>query len=384
MLMSKTIKIFFDTVVKHIFSNASKVRSISAQERLRTSIISSPVLGISASAFLILSLFSTGLHADELNVYSARQEALIKPLLDDFTKDTGIEVNLVTGKGDALISRLKSEGQFSPADLLIVADVGRLVRAKKAGVTQQLPSSLLDQVEQRYKDQDGHWIALTKRARPIMYKLGAFDPANVNSFQDLTGEEYSNSICIRSSSNIYNQSMVGSLIELWGEEKTLMWAKGLVDNFARSPKGGDRDQIKALVAGQCKLAIANTYYLGGMLDSQDSETREIAEQVGVIWNDQISSASQKAMGVHVNVSGAVMTKYAKNTDNAKKLLAYMLTKDAQQWYAQVNHEYPVIEGVELSQQLKKFGTYKAQQVNLSKVGENNGKALMLMDKAGWK
>lgn len=382
--MPKIIKRFFDSVVKRCFYYAIKKRFLKESEQLQ--FLGNPNSLRSLMAFILLgcSLFPTSALANEVNIYSGRQEALIKPLLDDFTKDTGIKVNLITGKGDALISRLKSEGQFSPADLLIVADVGRLIRAKNTEVTQKLPSSLLDLVEQRYKDQDGQWIALTKRARPIMYKVGEFDPTSINSLNDLVTDKYSNSICIRSSNNIYNQSMVASLIELWGEERTLTWAKGLVDNFARSPKGGDRDQIKALVAGQCKLAIANTYYLGGMLDAEDLETREIAEQVGVIWNDQMSSASEKAMGVHVNVSGAVMAKHAKNIENAHKLLAYMLTKDAQQWYAQVNHEYPVIEGVELSQQLKKFGTYKAQHVNLSKVGENNGKALMLMDKAGWK
>ncbi len=363
----------FNSVLQTIKLNSASSNNLTTKRAL-TSLI----------CLISMPLASFAVVAEEVNVYSARQEALIKPLLDEFTADTGIKVNLVTGKGDALIARLKSEGQFSPADLLLVADVGRLVRAKSMGVTQRLPQEgILDIVDAQYQDEDGQWVALTKRARPIMYKLGEFDPSSITSLQDLTKSEFKNSVCIRSSSNIYNQSMVSALIEIWGEQQTLDWAEGLVNNFARSPKGGDRDQIKALVAGQCSVAIANTYYLGGMLASKDKETREIAQQVGVIWHDQ-SDASNANMGVHVNVSGAVLTKHAKNINNANKLLAYMLTKDSQQWYAQVNHEYPVIEGVAYSKELNKFGEYKAQKVNLSKVGQNNAKALMLMDQAGWK
>ena len=336
---------------------------------------------VSLSILLASSVFTPFVLADEVNVYSGRQEALIKPLLDKFEKDTGITVNLVTGKADALLSRIKAEGQFTSADLVIMADAGRLVRAKEMGLTQafekaQIPESL----DEIWQDPKGHWLALTKRARPIMYKKGAFDPASVTKLSDLVSEKYRNSICIRSSSNIYNQSMSAALIELWSEDTVLEWAKGIVKNFARSPKGGDRDQIRALVAGECALAIANTYYLGGMLSSKDEETRKIAEQVGVIWHDQADGE----MGVHVNVSGAALVKFARNIDNAEKLLAYMLLPESQKWYAEVNHEYPVIEGVAASPELQSLGEFTAQSVSLEEMGKNNGKALMLMDKAGWK
>jgi iron(III) transport system substrate-binding protein len=319
--------------------------------------------------------------AQEVNVYSGRQEALIKPLLDKFSEQSGIKVNLVTGKGDALLSRIKAEGEFTAADVILVADVGRLVRAKNMGITQALRSEdIVNTLENKWFDSDKHWVALTKRARPIMVKKNTVFSSPITQLTDLTKPEFANKICIRSSSNIYNQSMVSALIEIWGEAKTLEWAKGLVKNFARSPKGGDRDQIKALVTGECSVAIANTYYLGGMLTSKDVDTRKTAEQINVIWHDQ----GENGMGVHVNVSGGAITQYAKNKANAEKLIAFMLTEPSQEWYANVNQEYPVRSNVELSPELAGLGSFKAQQVTLKKVGENNAKALMLMDKAGWK
>jgi iron(III) transport system substrate-binding protein len=317
--------------------------------------------------------------AEEVNVYSGRQEALIQPLLDKFTARTGIEVNLVTGGSDALISRLQSEGDLSPADVIIMADAGRLVRATDLGLTQAISNtSLLESVPASFKADNNHWVALTKRARPIMYRKGEVSPDAISTLEELTQPQWKNQVCIRSSSNIYNQSMTASLILIQGEDKTLEWAKGLVDNFARSPKGGDRDQIKALVAGECKLAVANTYYLGGMLTSADEETRQIAEQVGVIWPDQDGS------GTHINISGAAITKYAQNTEQAQALLSFMLEAESQQWYAEANHEYPLLEGVQWSEQLQSFGTFKAQDIDFEKMGQLNDDALRLMDKAGWR
>jgi iron(III) transport system substrate-binding protein len=319
--------------------------------------------------------------AQEVNVYSGRQEALIKPLLDKFTEQSGIKVNLVTGNGDALLSRMKAEGQFTSADIFLVADIGRLVRAKEMGLTQAIESPNVLNLDDKYwLEENKQWVALTKRARPIMIKKGSYTDEPIKLLSDLTNARFASSICIRSSSNIYNQSMVSGLMEIWGEAKTQEWATGMVANFARSPKGGDRDQIKALVAGECSVAIANTYYLGGMLSSKDADTRKIAQQVQVIWHDQ----GEDEMGVHVNVSGAAIAKYAQNKANAEKLIAYMLTDDAQKWYAEVNHEYPVIEGVTLSPELDNLGDFRGQTVPLNKIGENNAKALMLMDRAGWK
>lgn len=335
-----------------------------------------------------LSLLTLGLSlvlpvfAQEVNIYSGRKEELIKPLLDEFTKETGIQVNLITGKSDGLLSRMRSEGEFSPADLVILADVGRLVRAKKLGLTQAMNNDALEQmVNASLRDSEGYWIGLTKRARPIMYKKGSFDPSSIKSLSELADERFKGQICVRSSNSIYNQSLVSSLIKLWGEKKTLEWVKGVVKNFARKPKGGDRDQIKALVAGECSIAIANTYYLGGMLGSKDPASHLAAKKVGVIWNDQNTGTD---MGVHVNISGGAVAKYAKNKANAEKLLAFMLKKNSQKWYAEVNHEYPVIENIALSPELASFGEFEAQNISLQDVGNNNAAALIIMDKAGWK
>ena len=331
--------------------------------------------------FVLFSLviFSAYGVSAEVNVYSARKEALIKPILDEFSKQTGITVNLITGDADALISRMESEGQFSPADVLITTDVGRLVRAKQLGVTQaNSDETIIKNVPAYLRDDDLHWTALTLRARPIMYAKGRVDPASLSTMQALTNNEWKNRICIRSSNNIYNQSMISGMIQTQGEENTLAWAKGLVANFARTPKGGDRDQIKAVVAGECDIAIANTYYLAGMLNAEDEATRQTAQKIAVFWPDQ------ETIGTHVNISGASIAKYAKNADSAKALIGFMLTDEAQVWYAETNHEYPVKKGIKWSQTLQDMGTFKAQEVSLSKVGEINAEALMLMDSAGWR
>jgi iron(III) transport system substrate-binding protein len=331
--------------------------------------------------FVLFSLviFSAQSLSAEVNVYSARKEALIKPIVDDFTEATGIKVNLVTGGADALISRMQSEGQFSPADVLITTDVGRLVRAKQVGVTQaNSDETISTNVPAYLRDEDAHWTALTLRARPIMYAKNRVNPETLSSMQALTNAEWKNRICIRSSNNIYNQSMVSGMIQIQGEAKTLEWAKGLVANFARTPKGGDRDQIKALVAGECDIAIANTYYLAGMLNAEDEATRKVAEQVAVFWPDQ------ETIGAHVNISGVSVAKHAKNVDAAKALIRFMLTDEAQAWYAETNHEYPVKAGTKWSETLEEMGKFKAQDVSLTKVGETNAKALMLMDSAGWR
>ena len=333
----------------------------------------------SVFVLFLLSIFSVNSIAAELNVYSARKEALIKPILDDFSKETGIKVNLITGGADALISRIQSEGQFSPADVLISTDVGRLVRAKQLGITQaNADDFVVENVPAYLRDEDQHWTALTLRARPIMYAKDRVNPESLSTMQALTDEKWKNRICIRSSNNIYNQSMISGMIQTQGEAKTLAWARGLVANFARTPKGGDRDQIKAVVAGECDIAIANTYYLAGMLNDEDEATRKTAQQVAVFWPDQ------ETIGAHVNISGVSVAKHAKNLDAAKALIRFMLTDKAQVWYAETNHEYPVKEGIKWSQTLQDMGTFKAQDVSLSKVGETNAKALMLMDSAGWR
>lgn len=328
---------------------------------------------------LVTGLLSTSLLAQEVNVYSARKEALIKPILEQFTDKTGIKVNLITGKADALISRMQNEGKHSPADLLVTTDVGRLYRAKTQDLLQAVDSKVLsDNIPAHLRDPQQHWYALTLRARPIMYAKDRVAADELSTLQDLTDAKWKGRICIRSSSNIYNQSLIASMIEIQGEQKTQQWANDFVKNFARPPKGGDRDQIKAVAAGQCDIAVANTYYLAGMLADADSSNGKAAAKVKVFWPDQQGS------GAHINISGAGVAKHAPNAEAAKKLMEFMITEQAQAWYAKTNGEYPVRAGVSWSPILEGFGQFKPQQISLEKVGERNAQALKLMDKANWK
>jgi iron(III) transport system substrate-binding protein len=324
---------------------------------------------------LVTPFFATA----DVNIYSSRQEALIKPLLDQFSEQTGIKVNLVSGADDALISRLQLEGDKSPADLLITADAGRLHRAKEAGLFQPLQSQVVHNlVPAKLRDADDMWVGLTLRARPIFYAKGRLNPDEIKTYSDLTSEQWAGRICVRSSSNIYNQSLIASMIETEGEESALAFAKGLVENFARPPAGGDTDQLKAAAAGVCDIAIANTYYFGRLLISDKASDQLVAERLGVIW------PNQQGRGTHVNISGIGLTRASENVDEAMQLIEFMLTPEAQTWYSDVNSEYPVVEGVAPSDALKGLGVFKADSINLTVLGENNQRAVELMDKAGWR
>ncbi len=317
--------------------------------------------------------------AEEINLYSARKEKLIKPLLDKFSKQTGVKINLVTGKADALLKRLETEGINSPADLFITTDAGRLYRAKTAGVLQAVDSKILnDNIPANLRDPNNHWFALSKRARPIFYVKDKVKPEELSTYEDLANKKWQGRICIRSSSNIYNQSLVVSMLEHNGLDKTENWAKKFVANFAVPPKGGDRDQIKAAAAGLCDIAIANTYYFGKMIHGKDETQKEAASKMAIFW------PNQDDRGAHVNISGVGLTKHAKNSTNAIKLMEFFLSEESQKWYAEVNHEYPVRDKVKWSETLQSWGKFKADDIYLFELGEHNSEAVKLMDRAGWK
>ncbi len=316
-----------------------------------------------------------------VNIYSARKEALILPLLEKFKKQTGIDFKLVTGKADALLKRLEMEDKLSPADVFITVDAGRLYRAKTSGVLQAIDNALLKKrVPENFRDVDNYWFGLSQRTRPLIYANERVKASELSSYESLTDDKWKGRICVRSSSNIYNQSLVASMIAANGIEKTEIWAKGLVANFARSPAGGDTDQIKAVAAGQCDIAIANTYYLGRLLLSDNEKDNAIAKKVAVFNPNQ----GESDRGVHVNISGIGITRYANNVESANRLLEFLLNDEAQAWYAKVNSEYPVVKGVELSATVKSFGEFKADNVYLGKLGLNNLAAVKLMDRAGWR
>ncbi len=319
------------------------------------------------------------LQAAEVNLYSARQEALIKPLLDTFTERTGIQVNLVSAKADALLQRLKSEGRNPPADVLLTVDAGNLAAASEAGLFQPLRSDTVKKaVPAHYRDAQGLWTGLSLRARPIFYARDRVQPTQLSSYAALASPQWKGKICVRSSDNIYNQSMVAAMIANQGEARTEAWVKGFVSNLARPPKGGDRDQIKAVAAGQCDVAIANTYYYAEMLKSGDDAERAAASKVAVYWPDQ------QGRGTHVNISGAGIVSHARNVANARRLIEFLVSNEAQAWYAENNQEYPVRNEVPVSETLKTLGTFKADRTAMSKLGSNNARAVKLMDRAGWR
>lgn len=330
---------------------------------------------------IILSLvsFQGAALAQEVNVYSARQEALILPLLQKFEAQTGIGFKLITAKADELLKRLEAEGRSTPADVFITTDAGRLQRAKEAGVLRALDNATLQQrIPANLRDRENFWFGLSQRARIIFYAKDRVDSTELSTYEELADPKWRQRICIRSSSNIYNQSLVASMMEADGVEQTETWARGLVANFARKPAGGDTDQLRAAAAGQCDIAIANTYYYGRLASSDKPADREVAEALGVFW------PNQNGRGAHINVSGAGVTKHAKHPEAAARLLEFLVTPESQTWYAEVNNEYPVVADAQSSELLTSWGEFKGDSLNLSRLGENNRDAVQLMDRAGWR
>jgi iron(III) transport system substrate-binding protein len=315
----------------------------------------------------------------EVNVYSARQESLIKPLLDRFTEQTGAKINLVTGKGDALLTRLKSEGMNSPADVLLTVDAGRLYRAQEASILQAVESDDLNRlIPSHLRSADNQWYGLSVRARVIVFAKDRVKANQLSTYEALSDPQWQGKICVRSSSNIYNQSLVAGMIASQGMLKTEAWLKAFVANFARPPAGGDRDQIKAVASGQCDVAVVNSYYLGGMLLSDDQAQQTAASKVTLFW------PNQKDRGTHVNISGAGITQSAKNIELAQKLIAFLASNESQEWYAERNNEFPVRDAVKVSTVLESWGPFVADTLNVTELGRNNAAAIMAMDRAGWK
>ncbi len=315
---------------------------------------------------------------EELNVYSARKEAYIKPLLDKFAEQHNVQVNLVTSKADALIQRLNNEGKNSPADVFITTDAGRLHRAKEADLLQAITDeSVIQLAPEQYRDPENYWLGLSVRVRAIIYNDERVQLSELSSYENLADPIWKNRICVRSSNNIYNQSLVASLIAHHGEEATQSWANDFAVNLARKPQGGDRDQVKAVAAGQCDVALVNSYYLGNMINGSEEEQAAVAK-VKLFW------PNQSDRGAHVNISGIAITKYAKHVELANKLITFLFTKEAQAWYGDVNLEFAVIEGIEPNQILESWGPFKADTLNLGKLGEFNANAVQIMDRAKWR
>ena len=329
--------------------------------------------------FAMITAFTPVAFAEEVvNVYSARHYDTDDALLKKFTADTGIKVNIIEGKSDALLSRIKQEGDLSPADVFITVDAGRLHKAEAQGVFQPTKSTILEkQIPASLRHPDGLWFGLTKHARIIVASKDRVPSTMVLGYEDLAGPDWKGRVLIRSSTNIYNQSLVASLIEHLGQSATEQWCTGMVENMARTPQGGDRDQIRAVAAGEGDVAVVNHYYLARMINGNDAD-RAAAAKVRVIF------PNQKNRGTHVNVSGAGVVKSAPNRENAVKFIEFLASNEAQQKFASGNEEYPVAVGITTTPTLKSFGQYKADTLNASKLGTNNSEAVRVMDRAGWR
>ena len=312
-----------------------------------------------------------------VNVYSARHYDTDLALYEGFEEQTGIRVNLIEGGSDALIERIVNEAEFSPADLLITVDAGRLWRAQEAGVFQAIESSVLEKrIPSHLRDPAGHWFGLSKRARVIVYNKAAGLPDGVARYEDLANPALGGKVCMRSSGNIYNLSLLGSLIEHNGEESAEEWASGVVANFHRRPQGNDTAQIRAVAAGECGISIANTYYIGRLLGSEDPQIRAVAEGVGVLF------PNQKDRGTHVNISGAGVTRHAPHRDNAIRFIEYLTDDDAQRLFAEGNNEYPVVGPP--SGPIATLGEFREDAVSAAVLGANQARAVMTYDRAGWR
>ncbi|HSV29088.1 MAG TPA: Fe(3+) ABC transporter substrate-binding protein [Candidatus Omnitrophota bacterium] len=329
--------------------------------------------------FAALVAGNTAAEAAEVNLYSARKDHLIKPLLDQFTAATGIKVNLLSAGEDQLIERMKSEGANSPADVLLTTDVARLHKARVEGLLQPATSPAIDKnIPARFRDPQGYWHGLSARARVVFYAKDRVKPAELSTYEDLADPKWKGKICVRSSSSVYNQSLLAGIIAINGPEKAEAWAKGIVDNMARKPQGGDRDQISAVAAGQCDIAIANTYYFGEMLKSAKPEEKAAAEKVALFW------PNQQGRGAHINISGAGVAKSAKNKAEAIKLIEFLSSVEAQRFYAEANNEFPVNPAVQPSGLVASWGAFKAEDIPVAMLGENNPQAVRIFDRVGWR
>ncbi|MCR4941915.1 MAG: Fe(3+) ABC transporter substrate-binding protein [Campylobacter sp.] len=327
----------------------------------------------------LLSLASFVFAAGEVNIYSARHYDADNELYKLFEQKTGIKVNATQAKAGELIKKLQSEGDTSKADLFITADAGNFYTAKEKGVLQKVSSKTLEEIiPANYRDDEGYWYAISKRARIIAYDKRDFDPSIIKNYEDLAKPELKGKVLIRSATAPYNKSLLAAIIENEGKEKATAWAEGVLKNLARDPKGGDRDQAKAIYAGEGKVAVMNTYYIGLLLNSPKAADVEAGKILGVIFPNQEKS------GTHVNISGIAMTKAAKNKENAVKFMEFMVSPEAQKILAGINYEYPVNKAVEPHETIKNFGSFKEDSTPLYKSVKNTNDAVKIYDMTGWK
>ena len=334
-----------------------------------------------SSIFILSSCVETTKESNEINLYSQRHYKVDEKQYETFEKETGIKVNVVKANADELIERLKNEGDNSPADLFITVDAGKLQKAKDLDLLQKISSPIINQnVDIDLKDVNGYWIPITYRARIIVYSKDRVDVGELSTYANLTDKKWKNKVLVRSSSNAYNQALLSSIVANRGEEAATNWASELVKNFARDPKGNDRDQVKAITAGQGDLAIVNSYYIGLLLSSENDEEIKAGNSVGVFFPNQ----GEEESGSHINVSGIGLAKNAPNKENAIKLMEFLTSESAQKTYTNTSYEYPANPNVEPNEIVKKWGSFKKDILDLNQLGVFRNKAIEIFDKSGWK
>ena len=319
--------------------------------------------------------------ADEqvLNLYSSRHYQTDEALYTDFTDQTGIEIRRLEAKGDELLKRMSAEGANSPADVFVTVDAGRLWRAEQAGLFAPVESEILDErIPANLRHPDGLWFGFSTRARMIFYDQRRFEADQLATYGSLADPRLRGEVCIRSSGNIYNLSLLGSIIAHEGAEAAEEWAAGVVANFARPPQGGDTDQLRAVAAGECGVAVANSYYFARLMNSDDPADQAVVEHIGWVFPDQ------QGRGTHVNVSGAGVLKTAPHPDNARKFLEYLASDRAQTLFARGNNEYPATDAPTDNPALETMGDFGVDSLNVASFGVHQAQAQQIFDRAGWR
>jgi len=349
--------------------------------RLTATPCSAP-LRAAAAIFALAVTFAVPAAAEEpvLNLYSARHYQTDEALYANFAKATGIRINRIEAGDEQLLDRIRSEGAQSPADLLLIVDAARLASAQEQGLFRPVKSKTLEErIPAELRDPGGHWYGFSSRARVIVYNKATVNAADVATYEALAEPRNRGRVCTRSGSHPYNLSLVAALIAHHGEAKTEEWARGVVANMARTPRGGDTDQIKAVAAGECGVALSNSYYYVRLMRSAKPEEREWVAKTGVVWPDQAS------YGTHLNIAGAGVLKHAPHPQNAVRFLDYLASDEAQAYFANGNNEWPAVKGaVAKNAELESLGTFKADTLPIATLAKNTPAAQKLLDRAGWK
>ena len=332
-------------------------------------------------SLILGSCSSVNKNTNEINIYSQRHYNVDEIQYQNFEKLTGIKVNVTKANADELIQRMKNEGENSPADLFITVDVGKLWQGGEMGLFQKFQDeSVFANIDPQLLDKNGYWVPVTYRSRVIVYSNERVEKNELSTYEDLSNEKWKGRLLVRSSSNAYNQALMSSLVENLGTENTTKWSKGVVSNFARDPKGSDRDQVKAIAAGQGDIAIVNSYYIGLLLSSEKDEEINAGNAVSVFFPNQ----ADNERGAHINISGLALTKNAPNRENAIKLIQYLTSIEAQKTYVSNSYEYSVNLDVKPDEIVQSWGEFKKDPVDLNSLGTNRSEAIRIFDKTGWK